>query len=88
MYNITFTKQAKKDSEKIKNTNLAKTVVKLIKIIQENPYQNPPKYEKLKGDLGGVYSRRINIQHRLVYEVLEDEKVIHVLRMWTHYDNL
>lgn len=88
MYNIIFTKQAKKDAQKIKSTNLEKTVIKLIKIIQENPYQTPPKYEKLKGDLSGVYSRRINMQHRLVYEVLENEKVVHILRMWTHYDNL
>ena len=87
MYKIVYRKQALKDLEKIKKTNLKEKAKRLIAIIKENPYQNPPPYEKLIGDLSGSYSRRINIQHRLVYQVLEDMKTIKILRMWTHYEN-
>lgn len=85
-YKIVYTKYAKKDSVKIKQRNLKDKVIKLIKILEENPYKNPPPYEKLVGDLIGSYSRRINIQHRLVYEVVEEEKTVKILRMWTHYE--
>ena len=84
-YKIVFTKQAQKDSKKLASSKLKPTAQKLLEIIKTNPYQNPPPYEKLVGDLSGAYSRRLNIQHRLVYQVLEEVKVIKVLRMWTHY---
>jgi Txe/YoeB family toxin of toxin-antitoxin system len=75
-----------KRTKKLAASGLKTTAQRLLDIVRENPYQTPPPYEKLIGDLNGAYSRRINIQHRLVYQVLEDEKVIKVLRMWTHYD--
>lgn len=81
-----YTKQAQKDAKKLKASNLKKKAQNLLNIIQKNPFQNPPPYEKLIGDLSGAYSRRINIQHRLVYEVIESEKVIKIIRMWTHYE--
>ena len=86
MYQIVFTKQAVKDSKKVKETGLKGNVEKLLLVIKENPFQNPPPYEKLVGELQGCYSRRINIQHRLVYTVYEEEKVVKILRMWTHYE--
>ena len=86
MYKIVYDKRALKDIPKLKSTNLDKKTKSLIDILRLNPYQSPPPYEKLLGDLMGYYSRRINIQHRLVYEVLEDEKVIRIIRMWTHYE--
>lgn len=86
MYTIYYTNQACKDSKKIKNSKLENKVKKLIKILIKNPYQTPPNYEKLVGDLAGTYSRRINIQHRLVYQVIEDKKAVKILRMWTHYE--
>ena len=85
-YRVVFTKQAKKDAVKIKQNNLHKKVIELVEILKDDPFQNPPTYEKLVGDLKGAYSRRINIQHRLVYQVLESEEVVKVLRMWTHYE--
>lgn len=85
-YLIVLTKQAQKDAKKLESCNLDKKAKELLKIIKENPYQIPPAYEKLVGDLKGFYSRRINIQHRLVYEVYENEKTIKILRMWTHYE--
>ena len=85
-YRIKFTKQAIKDLELIKFSTLNKKAKNLIEIIKKDPYQTPPPYEKLVGDLKGLYSRRINIQHRLVYEVFENEKVIKVIRMWKHYE--
>jgi Txe/YoeB family toxin of toxin-antitoxin system len=85
-YRVVFTKQAKKDAVKIKQSNLHKKVIELVEILKDDPFQNPPTYEKLVGDLKGAYSRRINIQHRLVYQVLENEEVVKVLRMWTHYE--
>ena len=86
MWRIVFTKQAQKDAKKIADGGLRPKAEKLLDIISENPYQTPPPFEKLLGDLSGAYSRRINIQHRLVYEVLTDEKVVKVIRMWTHYE--
>ena len=88
MYKIVYRKQALRDLEKIKASNLKNKTKKLIDIIKENPFQNPPPYEKLVGDLSGAYSRRINLQHRLVYQVFEDKKVIKIIRMWTHYENI
>ena len=85
-YRLLYTKQAEKDAKKLTASNLAGKAKELLAIIQNNPYQNPPPYEKLLGDLCGAYSRRINIQHRLVYEVLEESKSIKVIRMWTHYE--
>ena len=86
MWTIKYSKQAVKDSKKIEQANLKQSVINLLEILKENPFQNPPPYEKLIGDLTGKYSRRINIQHRLVYEVFEEEKIVRVLRMWTHYE--
>ena len=86
MYSIFYTKDAQKAIPKLKAAHLDEKAKKLIDIVCENPYQNPPPYEKLVGDLSGAYSRRINIQHRLVYEVDDDNKTIKILSMWTHYD--
>lgn len=86
MWQIYYTKQAKKDAKKLASAGLKTKAKALLEIIEVNPYQNPPPYEKLVGDLDGAYSRRINIQHRLVYQVLESEKAIKVLRLWTHYE--
>ncbi|CAN5613564.1 Txe/YoeB family addiction module toxin [soil metagenome] len=83
---IVYTRQAQKDARKIASSNLKTQVQRLLDIIAENPFQNPPPYEKLVGDLAGAYSRRINIQHRLVYQVYDDERIVKVLRMWTHYE--
>lgn len=83
-WRIVLSKQAAKDAKKIASSGLKSKAQKLLKILQENPYQPP--YEKLVGDLKDYYSRRINIQHRLVYQILEEEKVIKVLRMWSHYE--
>ena len=85
-WKIVYTKHAQKDAKKAASSGLKSKIIKLIDIIKENPYQTPPPYEKLIGDLSGAYSRRINIQHRLVYEVIEDHQTIKVLRMWTHYE--
>lgn len=85
-WKIVFTKMAQKDAKKIKRAGLKPKVEKLLTVIKEKPFQNPPSYEKLIGDLSGAYSRRINIQHRLVYQVLAEEKVVKVIRMWTHYE--
>lgn len=85
-WKIYYTKQAQKDARKLASAGLKNKAQELIQVITENPFQNPPPYEKLVGDLAGAYSRRINIQHRLVYQVLEKEKAIKVLRLWTHYE--
>ena len=85
-WELYYTKQAQKDANKLSQSGLKKKTQNLLEIISTNPYQNPPPYEKLVGDLSGAYSRRINIQHRLVYQVLEKENAIKVLRMWTHYE--
>lgn len=86
MYSIFYTKKAANDIPKLKVTKLDTKAKALIDIIRENPYQIPPPYEKLKGDFQGAYSRRINIKHRLIYEVLEDQKAIKIISLWTHYD--
>ena len=85
-WQIVYAKQALKDAKKLSASGLRPKAEDLLKILQANPLQNPPSYEKLVGDLDGAYSRRINIQHRLVYEIFETEKVVRVLRMWTHYE--
>ncbi len=84
-YKILYSKQALKDAKKLSAANLDKKAKELMQIISQTPFQNPPPYEKLVGNLSGTYSRRINIQHRLVYEVIENDKKIRILRMWTHY---
>ena len=86
MWQLYYTKQAQKDARKLASSGLKNKAQELLAIIQADPYQNPPPYEKLVGDLSGAYCRRINIQHRLVYQVLEKEKSIKVLRLWSHYD--
>ncbi len=85
-WKVVFTKQAQKDAEKIARAGLKKKVSTLLKILEENPYQTPPAYEKLVGDLNGAYSRRINLQHRLVYQIYETLETVKVIRMWTHYE--
>lgn len=85
-YKIVYTRQAQKDAKKLKGSHLATKARELIEIISENPFASPPPYEALIGDLKGAYSRRINIQHRLVYEVIEDDKIVKILRLWTHYE--
>ena len=86
MWTIKYSKQAVKDSKKIEQSNLKQSVINLLEILKVDPFRNPSPYEKIIGDLTGKYSRRINIQHRLVYEVFEEEKIVRVLRMWTHYE--
>ena len=86
MWTVVYLKQAAKDSKKIELPNLKSTVKHLIEIIKNNPFENPLPYEKLVGDLTGKYSRKINIQHRLIYEVFEQEHIVRILRMWTHYE--
>ena len=85
-WRLVFTKQAQKDAKKLSAAGLKEKANELLTVIQLNPFQNPPPYEKLSGDLAGAYSRRINIQHRLVYQVLEEERVVRVIRLWTHYE--
>ena len=88
MYEIIYTKTAVKEVEKIKIAKLDKNCKQLIDIIRNNPFKIPPSYEKLVGDLKGLYSRRINIKHRLVYQVYENEKIIKIISLWTHYENI
>lgn len=85
-WQLAYTKQAKKDARKLTASGLRQKAGELLDILAEDPFRNPPSYEKLVGDLSGAYSRRINIQHRLVYQVLEEARVVKVLRMWTHYE--
>ena len=85
-YGLVYTRQAKKDGKKLKGTPLAGKARELLELISGDPFAEPPSFEALVGDLKGAYSRRINIQHRLVYQVLEDEKIVKILRLWTHYD--
>jgi len=85
-WKIVYTKQAQKDANKISQSGLKNMAQFLLDILKESPLQNPPSFEKLVGDLAGAYSRRINIQHRLVYQIYEKEKIIKVIRMWTHYE--
>lgn len=97
MFRVVFEKQSLKDLEKLKQIHLSSKARKLVDILRDNPYQNPPRYEKLVGNLHGLYSRRINIQHRLVYQVYEEptvvdgveyEGTVKIIRMWTHYDKV
>ena len=85
-WTLVYTQQAQKDAKKLGSTYLKTKAQRLLDILAKNPYRNPPSYEKLVGDLAGAYSRRINIQHRLVYQVLDSMKTVKVLRMWTHYE--
>lgn len=85
-WQLVYTKQAQKDARKLASSGLKDKAKALLQIIESDPYQNPPSYEKLVGDLDGAYSRRINIKHRLVYQVLEEQNIVKVLRMWTHYE--
>lgn len=86
MYAIVYTKKAVNDIPKLKAAKLDNKAKALIGLLRENPYQTPPPYEKLQGDLSGAYSRRINIKHRLVYEVLEEEATVKIISLWTHYE--
>jgi len=85
-WQLLYTKHAQKDAKKLAASGLKEKAVNLLKVLEENPYQNPPPYEKLVGDLAGAYSRRINFQHRIVYEILEQEHIVKILRLWTHYE--
>ncbi len=83
---LVYTKQAKRDAKKLSRSGLKPQAEKILAILEKNPYQVPPPYEKLVGDLAGAYSRRINIRHRLVYQVLDEIKTVKIIRMWTHYE--
>jgi len=85
-WKLVYTKQVQKDARKLASSGLKNKATALLDIIQMDPYQNPPPYEKLVGDLSGAYSRRINIQHRLIYQIYDKEKTIKVIRLWTHYE--
>lgn len=86
MYSIVYTKRAKNDIPNLKAAKLEKKAKALIELIRENPYQTPPSYEKLQGDLQGAYSRQINVKHRLVYEIFEEEQTVKIISLWTHYE--
>jgi len=85
-WEVVYTKQAQKDARKLSSSGLKSKAQELLDIVKKNPYQTPPPFEKLVGDLVGAYSRRINIQHRLVYQIYEQDKIIKVIRLWTHYE--
>ena len=85
-WELRYTNQAKKDAKKISSGGLKEKCLEILSVIEVNPYQNPPPYEKLVGDLAGSCLRRINIQHRLVYQIMDQEKIVKILRMWTHYE--
>lgn len=85
-WTLIFSKQSLKDAKKLQKSGLWMNAEKLLSILRENPFQNPPPYEKLVGDLRGIFSRRLNIQHRLVYQVNKESNIVRVLRMWTHYE--
>jgi len=85
-WSVVYAKQALKDAKKVKAIGLKEKAQALLEVLEIDPFQNPPPFEKLVGDLSGAYSRRINIQHRLVYEVFPEQRTVRVLRMWTHYD--
>lgn len=86
IWQVVYTKHAQKDAQKLAASGLQMKAQELLTLVKENPFQNPPPYEKLVGDLSGAYSRRINIQHRLVYEVVQEQRIVKVLRMWSHYE--
>ena len=85
-WRLVYTKQAQKDAKKLSPAGLKSKTEELLNILRQNPFQNPPPYEKLVGDLSGACSRRINIQHRLVYQIFKEEQIVRVLRMWTHFE--
>jgi len=85
-WRVVFAQQAQKDAKKLSASGLQAKAEELLELLRQNPYQNPPPYEKLVGDLAGACSRRINIQHRLVYQILEEEETVKVLRLWSHYE--
>jgi len=85
MYKLLYTKQAKKDARKLSESNLKSKAQEILEILKKDPFTEYPPYERLIGDLTGAFSRRLNIQHRIVYQVIEDEKIVKILRMWTHY---
>ena len=85
-WQLVYSRQAQKDAKRLASSGLKPKAQQLLEVLADDPYATPPRYEKLVGDLSGYSSRRINIQHRLVYEVLPDERVVHILRMWTHYE--
>lgn len=85
-WKLVYTKQAQKDAKKLASSGLKPNAQELLALIEDDPYRKPPPFEKFVGDLTGAYSRRINIQHRLVYQVLEDEQIVKVLRLWSHYE--
>jgi Txe/YoeB family toxin of toxin-antitoxin system len=85
-WNLVYTKQARHDAKKLNAAGLRPKAEELLNILQENPFKKPPPYEKLVGDLDGAYSRRINIQHRLVYEIIKEKRTVKIIRMWSHYE--
>jgi toxin YoeB len=85
-WKVFYTKQAQKDAKKLSASNLKSKALEILQILEEDPYQSPPPFEKLVGDLTGTYSRRINIQHRIVYQIIDDQKIVKILRMYTHYE--
>ena len=85
-WTLVYSQQAQKDAKNLVSSGLKVKAKRLLEVIAEDPFATPPRYEKLVGDLGGCYSRRINVQHRLVYEVFPEERIVHVLRVWTHYE--
>ncbi|MCH7781840.1 Txe/YoeB family addiction module toxin [candidate division KSB1 bacterium] len=85
-WKIVFSKHAQKDAKKLKTAGLKDQAIELLEILKKDPYQSPPRFEKLIGDLEGAYSRRINVRHRLVYQILEKDKTVKIIRMWTHYE--
>jgi len=85
-WQIVYTRQAQRDAKKLSSAGLREKALEIINILTENPFQSVPPYEKLIGDLSGAYSRRINIQHRIVYQVIENERIVKIIRMWTHYE--
>ncbi len=85
-WKLVYTKQARKDAKKLSSAGLRLKAESLLKILEKNPFQNPPPFEKLVGDLEGAYSRRINIKHRLIYQILKKYKTVKIIRMWTHYE--
>ena len=85
-WKLVYTKQSQKDAKKLASAGLKPNALELLEILQKNPFQNPPPYEKLVGDLFGAYSRRLNIQHRIVYQIYEEERIVKIIRLWTHYE--
>jgi len=85
-WKLIYTKQAQKDAKKLKASGLESKAIRVLDILKEDPFKKPPPYQKLVGDLSGAYARRINIKHRLVYQILEKEKIVKIIRMWTHYE--